>query len=260
MTTIRVNRRQRFTVVDREAINDERLSFRARGILFWLLDKPDDWRCNSDDIAAACIEGRDAVRTALRELQALDYIVRRREQDRETGQWRTVTDVYETPQQAADDGIPGVGNPDVGNPDVGSPDVGAPGPIPKTETEDCERREDPPTPPKGAALDVQGSVDSAVVDFSLFWEHYPRKVGRPVALKAYVKAMRKASFGEIRDGLKRWLEYWERRNEPEYIPHASTWLNQERWNDVPPPLPKAKDAGLSSGARALQDYMARNGS
>lgn len=138
MTTIRVIRRQRFTTIDRETVNDGRLSFRARGILVWLLDKPDDWRCNADDIAAQTTEGRDAVRSALRELQALDYIVRRREQN-ELGHWVTVTDVFETPQTErldADDGIPVVGEPG-----VGSPDVGAPGAIPKTETEDCERRE-----------------------------------------------------------------------------------------------------------------------
>ena len=75
-TSIRVARRDRYTSVSRSTINDENLSFRARGILIWLLDKPDDWRVDSEQIAAAAKEGRDAVRTALNELVAAGYIVR----------------------------------------------------------------------------------------------------------------------------------------------------------------------------------------
>ncbi len=68
MTTIRVDRRDRFTTIDRDLINDYSLSFRARGILVWLLDKPDGWTVRSDFISRAGNEGRDAVRTALGEL------------------------------------------------------------------------------------------------------------------------------------------------------------------------------------------------
>ncbi|RIK03508.1 MAG: replication protein, partial [Acidobacteria bacterium] len=33
-----------FTILSNAAINDGRLSFRARGVLMWLLSKPADWR------------------------------------------------------------------------------------------------------------------------------------------------------------------------------------------------------------------------
>src|SRR5690606_9938200 len=52
VTTIRVHKKDRYTAVAREPINDTRLSFRARGILVWLLDKPNDWRCDSTQIAS----------------------------------------------------------------------------------------------------------------------------------------------------------------------------------------------------------------
>ncbi len=64
MSTIRVGKRHRFTSIDRQAVNDERLSFRALGLLLWLLDKPDGWRIQSETVARNRPEGRDAVRTA----------------------------------------------------------------------------------------------------------------------------------------------------------------------------------------------------
>ncbi len=38
MSTFRIARRRKFTTIAQETVNDERLSFRARGILLWLLD------------------------------------------------------------------------------------------------------------------------------------------------------------------------------------------------------------------------------
>lgn len=124
MTTIRVERRRRFTTIDRSVANDQRLSFRARGLLVWLLDKPDDWRVNSTQIANHCPEGRDAVRAALAELEQCGYLTRQRVQGSK-GRWCTDVVVHETP--VTEDGIPG----------VGQPGVGFPGANTNTDTEDC---------------------------------------------------------------------------------------------------------------------------
>jgi hypothetical protein len=70
------------------------VSYRAKGILLWLLDKPDDWRTNADAITRAGTEGRDAVRVALCELEDAGYLVREKHQN-ENGQWSTFVSVYE---------------------------------------------------------------------------------------------------------------------------------------------------------------------
>lgn len=133
MTIVRPPRRHRFTTIDRETVNDERLSFRARGVLAWLLDKPDDWRCESDAIARAGTEGREAIRTALRELEQVGYLERRRVQG-EGGRWATIVEVRERPT-ATDAQESGVGSPGVGSPAVGA--LGANPPLlrPMTENE-----------------------------------------------------------------------------------------------------------------------------
>lgn len=99
MTTIRVEKRHRYTSIDRGTLNDSRLSFRARGILAYLLDKPDDWRTNAGAIAAAGREGREAVRTALAELEAAGYLVRRKWRNR-AGRWESEWTVHERPDPA----------------------------------------------------------------------------------------------------------------------------------------------------------------
>ena len=105
-----------FTILSNAVINDERLSFRARGVLVWLLSKPDDWHTRSESIAAQSPkEGRVAVRSALRELADLGYLVREKIQD-ERGRWSTIQTVYEEPATGPTPGKPTRGRTDVGQP------------------------------------------------------------------------------------------------------------------------------------------------
>jgi hypothetical protein len=226
--------------MDRDSVNDRRLSFRARGILLWLLDKPDDWRCDSDTLTRNTTEGRDAVRTALKELETCGYLVRSKYQDAR-GHWQSEAVIYETPGRT-EDGIPVVGNPT-----VGSPDVGSPGPLMNTVTDDCDRT--PVVPAKPGSLDI---VDGR---FTLFWAQWPLKTDKKAAEKAFKKAMSIADHEDVIAGLQPWLRYWESRDNP-YIPYPATWLNKERWKDDPPPL-NGSTPKMSKGAQSAIKYRER---
>lgn len=115
MSIVRIERRNKFTVVPNEVARDSRLSYRARGVLVELLSRPDSWSARSEHLVAHGKEGRDAIRTALRELETVGYLDRQKEQN-ERGQWVTVTVVRDHVDGATEDGFPGVGNPDVGGP------------------------------------------------------------------------------------------------------------------------------------------------
>jgi hypothetical protein len=153
----------RTTTLLRAALQDNRLSFLARGLLAVVLSRPLDWRTSAVDLARETPkEGRDAIRAALKELQAFGYLHRQRYQDTETGQWGwdwSISDETSTPTPMgpvgkhtgqADDvlgvvgptssdtdpgtlpvtdepaGGPEDGFPTDGEPDVGRPEVGDP--------------------------------------------------------------------------------------------------------------------------------------
>lgn len=88
-----------FVQIASRTVRDSEISFRARGILAWILDHPDGWDVRSEVIAREGTEGREAVRTALAELAARGYyrVERRRQPD---GQVLTVTVVSEIAVQS----------------------------------------------------------------------------------------------------------------------------------------------------------------
>lgn len=88
--------RESFTVISNTVINNHRLTLRARGLLIWILSKPDHWTVTNAGIAQQMPEGREAIRTAMAELEQAGYVQRRRRQD-ERGRWSTATVVFDNP-------------------------------------------------------------------------------------------------------------------------------------------------------------------
>jgi hypothetical protein len=75
--------------------------------------------------------------------------------------------------------------------------------------------------------------DKIYIDhFDDFWERYPRKAGKAAAQKAFAKAAKKHGADQIMFGLSQHLPALE-KTEPQFRPHAATWLNGERYNDEP---------------------------
>ncbi len=75
--TIRVEHSKDYTVISNLAIRDVRVSFRARGLHHLLLSYPNGWKINVDHlIGESEIEGRDAITSALGELEKFGYLTR----------------------------------------------------------------------------------------------------------------------------------------------------------------------------------------
>lgn len=91
-------------------------------------------------------------------------------------------------------------------------------------------------------------------DFEAFWTAYPRKAAKDVAAKAFEKAVTRTTLEDMAAGLRRWCTYWSLRGEPEYIPHPATWLNQNRWNDMPPAVTRSTKPGGNHAEDAINEF------
>lgn len=80
-TIRRAARRHRFVIVDQAAVEDTRLSWAARGLLAYLLSRPDDWKVLINDLKKRGNLGRDGIYALLRELRQTGYVRFERNRD-----------------------------------------------------------------------------------------------------------------------------------------------------------------------------------
>jgi len=101
-----------YVILDKTCLEDDDLSWKAKGIHAYLVSKPDDWTVRLTQLMASSTDGRDSVRSALKELTDAGYITRRPIQA-ETGQFQGQEwIVYEAPIHRT------TGNPQDGQPDT----------------------------------------------------------------------------------------------------------------------------------------------
>lgn len=88
-----------FTIIRNAAVRDARLSWRARGLLVYLVACPPGWQTSIDRLTPLGKEGRDAVAAGLTELEMLGYLKRTRHQDESTGKWMHASVITTMPEQ-----------------------------------------------------------------------------------------------------------------------------------------------------------------
>jgi len=69
--------------------------------------------------------------------------------------------------------------------------------------------------------------------FDEFWEHYPRKIGKGEARKAFEKASKRvAAVDWIIAGAVRFEQFLTvHATEQKFVPYPATWLNRDGWED-----------------------------
>ena len=68
--------------------------------------------------------------------------------------------------------------------------------------------------------------------FDVFWQSYPKKVGKGAAEKAWANARMNGHVPEVMASLakQKTSEQWTKDN-GQFIPNPATWINQRRWED-----------------------------
>lgn len=101
-TMIRVDKKTNFVVLNKDALQDVNLSWKAKGLLVYLLSLPDNWQIYIEELSAHAKDGVDSTASAIKELMKNGYITRERIRN-EKGQLKNyIYTVHEVPERVED--------------------------------------------------------------------------------------------------------------------------------------------------------------
>ena len=260
MAVFRVEKNHSYTVMANHHLRDERLSLKSKGLLSLILSLPDDWRISIEGMTQFSSDGKDAIRSAIRELTDAGYITRAQTHS-EAGTFSGYDYlVHETPAASPSSGFPTMEKPTTGNPTTENPTL--------RNTERLSTILPPIVPHEGedslslAALDsslgegadeakpkrkrraTKSAPDYRPDTFARFWAAYPRGEDKQGAIAAWdelkpddatLQAMSRALVRQKAS------EEWQRGIG---IPYAVRWLRRRRWEDeIKAPAPPPERAG-----------------
>ena len=227
-TFVRVKKNENYTTVHNGFIKRKDLSWKAKGIMTYLLSLPDDWVVNLDEIKRNASDGESSFRSGWKELKDAGYVSKRSIRDEVTKKilkWETI--IKEIPDEKK--------NHNVGNHNVESHQVG---------NHQVDNRKLLST--KELSTNIQSTNiqkehqpsddgQSTSERFEVLWKQYPKKQGKKKALDYYKRALKNGATDEvIMQGIEDYKKYlalekskgWQRKPMD-----GSRWFNEERWND-----------------------------
>ena len=111
-----------------------------------------------------------------------------------------------------------------------------------------------PTPPP------QNEKEKYPQQFETWWKTYPRKVAKPKALTAWKSALKRTDEQTLTEATQAFAQHHKQaRTETRFIPHATTWLNRDGWNDELPTIQNTTTVpGRLSNAEVARQLQAKN--
>lgn len=220
MAIRRAKRKSNFTMISNVGLRDINLSFKAKGLLAYMLSLPDDWVFYETELVNHSTDGLASVKTGLKELQEQGYLHRTRERN-EKGQLKeTIWTVHDEPTFD----FPMLDNPTLEKPMLENHTLLNTNPtkdLSKLNTNNTNTHSGKPN-----ENDLQQRFDE-------LWKQYPNKKAKPKAFTAYKRAIKEgATDEEIAKGIENYNKEIEiKRTDKQYIAHGSTWFSQKRWLD-----------------------------
>lgn len=255
MGVFRVEKTKNYTVMSNYHFRDKRLSFKAKGILSFMLSLPDDWDYSVQGLITTAKDGRDSITTGLKELEHYGYL--KREPIREKGiikDWNYI--IFEQPtsenaentQLEPDTENPKVENePDTGNPDTEKPLTENPKQINTKDNKyiknniyissTSEKNSSKEQEENNQESEEDEKINKAINDFEEIWKKYPKKVGKAKAREYYIAwtvkgrklktnnyRLRKLTKEEVESAIKNY-NFEVINREYQYIKNADTFFN-----------------------------------
>ena len=99
MAVFRIEKTQNYTVMSNHHLRNAGLTLKAKGLLSQMLSLPDNWDYTLKGLSYINRESVEAIRTAVLELEAAGYIVRRQKRDNKGKMSNIEYTIYEQPQE-----------------------------------------------------------------------------------------------------------------------------------------------------------------
>lgn len=96
MSVFKIDKTKDFTVMSNYHLRDRNLTYKAKGLLSFMLSLPDDWDYSMNGLVAVSKENIKAIRSALKELEENHYLIRNRIQEK-NGEFNYEYQIYEKP-------------------------------------------------------------------------------------------------------------------------------------------------------------------
>jgi hypothetical protein len=218
MAVLRINKTTDYTVMSNAHFKEKEMSLKAKGLLSLMLSLPDNWDYSIAGLVAICKENETAIKSTLNELKSFGYLIvtKKMPNETESGRIEYEYNIYEQPQGKQGKEKQGVENLPIehqGIENQGQLNTNIPN-TKKQKTKELNNK------------DIS-------TEFETLWKMYPRKLGKPKALKAYEKARKKGvTFEQVKQGVENYCEYIKAtKTATEFVKHGSTWFGNECWND-----------------------------
>jgi hypothetical protein len=202
-----------FTQIHNAWIRDPNISYKAKGLLTYLLSHEVGYTITIGQIIRESGDGKQAVRSALEELIKAGYLETQRTTD-ERGYNAGLAYFIKDPS------IPKSENPTLDNPTLDNQTA-----LENNLTKKTTKQEKPTN-----------------TGFDTFWLLYPKKVAKADAVKAWKQVLKKKTADEMIALVKAYSE--SKLPDMTYIPYPASWLNKGLYEAVEveenKPLPKLK--------------------
>ena len=119
MSVFKIEKNKNYTIMSNYHLRDKNLSYKAKGLLSFMLSLPDDWDYSLAGLCAMSKESKDGIRSILKELQNYQYLKIEKERGNK-GYFEYNYLIYEIPQNFKKNNIinPVMENPYLDNPNL----------------------------------------------------------------------------------------------------------------------------------------------
>lgn len=244
MSIRRNPRPQRYTIIPNAVLEDQTLNWQAKGLLCFLLSKPDNWTINRSHLVDQTEDGETKVRNALKDLETAGYLVRRRISLPDgTFSWESI--IFDEPnrEEVANVQVSTIGSFTTGGVTTGGVSTGGRSPIlVSTEVVSTEVVSTEETSVQESLLPVEDSSTSVskakkktrheyTEEFEAAWAIYPRSSGKLAAFKVWETRIKQGSNPDdmIAAAVNYAAAMKREKTEEKFIKMGSTFYGDKEW-------------------------------